>query len=53
MECLRMAERAKGQEERAVLGDLARAWILLANSEEERAKAPKPSGEGRPEHRVG
>ncbi len=29
MECLRMAEQAKGQEERAVLGDLARAWVLL------------------------
>ncbi|PYV13291.1 MAG: hypothetical protein DMG21_21370 [Acidobacteria bacterium] len=29
MECLRMAERAKGQEERSVLVDLARAWVLL------------------------
>ena len=29
MECLRMAEQAKGQEERAVLVDLARAWVLL------------------------
>ncbi len=29
MECLRMAEHAKGQEERAVLVDLARAWVLL------------------------
>jgi len=29
MECLRMAERAKGQEERSILVDLARAWVLL------------------------
>jgi hypothetical protein len=29
MECLQMAERAKSQEERAVLVDLARAWVLL------------------------
>ena len=29
MECLRMAEQAEGQEERAVLVDLARAWVLL------------------------
>jgi hypothetical protein len=29
MECLRMAERAKGQEERSALVDLARAWVLL------------------------
>lgn len=28
-ECLQMAERAKNQEERAVLVDLARAWVLL------------------------
>ncbi len=28
-ECLRMAERATGQDERAVLVDLARAWLLL------------------------
>ena len=28
-ECLRMAERAESQEERAVLVDLARAWVLL------------------------
>jgi hypothetical protein len=31
MECLWMAEQAKGQEERAVLVDLAR-WVLWANS---------------------
>ncbi len=29
MECLRMAERAKGREEKSVLMDLARAWVLL------------------------
>jgi hypothetical protein len=29
MECLRMAERAIGQEEKAVLVGLARAWVLL------------------------
>jgi hypothetical protein len=28
-ECLRMAEHAKGQEEKAVLVGLARAWVLL------------------------
>jgi len=29
MECLRMAERAKGVEEKSVLVALARAWVLL------------------------
>jgi hypothetical protein len=29
MECLRMAEYAKDQEEKAILMDLARAWVLL------------------------
>jgi hypothetical protein len=29
MECLRMADRTKGDEDRTVLVDLARAWILL------------------------
>ncbi len=29
-QCLRMAERAIDQEERAILVDLARAWIQLA-----------------------
>jgi predicted DNA-binding ArsR family transcriptional regulator len=28
-ECLRMAERAEAQEERAILVDLAHAWIRL------------------------
>jgi hypothetical protein len=29
MACLELAERATSQEERAVLVDLARAWVLL------------------------
>jgi len=29
MACLRMAERAKGQEEKSVLVGLAKAWVLL------------------------
>ena len=29
LECLRMAEQAIDQEERALLVDLARAWLLL------------------------
>jgi hypothetical protein len=28
-ECLQMAERAQSQEERAILVDLAQAWVLL------------------------
>jgi hypothetical protein len=52
MECLRMAEQAKGQEERAVLMDLARAWVLLGkqvnhlhqenNSDENNSDLPSP-----------
>ncbi len=29
MECMRMAERAQGDADRAILVDLARAWLLL------------------------
>ncbi len=48
MECLRMAEQAKGQEERAVLVDLARAWVLLGEqlnhwNQEDNSDLPKPS----------
>jgi hypothetical protein len=48
MECLRMAEQAKGQEERAVLVDLARAWVLLGEqlnhwNQENSSDLPKPS----------
>jgi len=48
MECLRMAEQAKGQEERAVLVDLARAWVLLGEqlnhlNQENAPDLPKPS----------
>jgi len=48
MECLRMAEQAKGQEERAVLVDLARAWVLLGEQlnhwiQENSSDLPKPS----------
>ncbi len=47
-ECLRMAERAESQEERAVLVDLARAWVLLGkqlnHSHQENNSEPlKPS----------
>jgi hypothetical protein len=28
-ECLQMAQRAQSQEERAILVDLAQAWVLL------------------------
>jgi len=48
MECLRMAEQAKGQEERVVPVDLARAWVLLGKqlnhwNQENNSDLPKPS----------
>jgi|GEM_PF-3180283 len=48
MECLRMAERAKGPEEKSVLVALARAWVLLGEQLrhlQDRANSdlPKPS----------
>jgi hypothetical protein len=47
MECLRMAERAKGREEKSVLMDLARAWVLLGEQlrhlhDGANADSPKP-----------
>jgi hypothetical protein len=48
MECLRMAEQAKVQDERALLVDLARAWILLGEqlnhwNQENNSDLPKPN----------
>lgn len=48
MECLRMAERTKGLEEKSVLVDLARAWVLLGEQlrhlhDETNSDLPKPS----------
>ena len=48
MECLRMAERAESQEERDVLVDLARAWVLLGEQlnhshQENNSDPPQPS----------
>src|SRR6202030_1907305 len=48
VECLRMAERAKGSDEKSVLVDLARAWVLLGEQlrhlhDETASDVPKPS----------
>jgi hypothetical protein len=48
MECLRMAEGAESQEERAALVDLARAWVLLGEQfnhlhQENNSDPSKPS----------
>ena len=48
VECLRMAERAKGSDEKSVLVDLARAWVLLGEQmrhlhAETASDLPKPS----------
>jgi hypothetical protein len=48
MERLRMAEQAKGQEERVVPVDLARAWVLRGEqlnhrNQENNSDLPKPS----------
>ncbi len=48
IECLRMAERAKGPEEKSVLVDLARAWVLLGEQlkhlhDANGSDLPKPS----------
>jgi hypothetical protein len=48
MECLRMAERAKGLEEKSVLVALARAWVLLGEQlrhlrDDTNSDSPKPS----------
>jgi hypothetical protein len=48
MECLHMAERAKGAEEKSVLQCLARAWITLGEQferlhEKKHSQVSKPS----------
>lgn len=48
MECLRMAERAKGVEEKTVLVALARAWVLLGEQfgdlhDDTNSDLPEPS----------
>ena len=48
VEFLRMAERAKGSDEKSVLVDLARAWVLLGEQmrhlhDETASDLPKPS----------
>ncbi|HYS88487.1 MAG: hypothetical protein E6G84_12075 [Alphaproteobacteria bacterium] len=48
MECLRMAERAKGVEEKTVLVGLARAWVLLGEQlrylhDDTNSDLPEPS----------
>jgi len=47
MACLRMAEQAKGLEEKSVLVALARAWVLLGEQlrhlHDDNSDLPKPS----------